>query len=302
MDHERYDAHSQTFGTGFLSIVWLCSCIHVAAITAQVSVTVMSSLGYHVLDSTRSRAFIGAVCCTVLCFCYCDPLVLRCILRWDNSYSRLRGKRLCFVMESATPQTMRAAIEAAGAADHKRRTTLTRSAAAQMILDSDGSGRARVTVTAVGAGNEEDVNGEGNDNGSGRAGRADGSHDSGGYYRFGRVRRVAAALLRDLETMVDVRSDSVGNGSSFSSGRFVRGNRTEGGGGGESHGGGSSEFRRSSGKPGGNVEIEGVQKLVERFEQLEDEVASASARRAQCEAQAKVLLATLQKANTRADR
>lgn len=52
----------------------------------------------------------------------------------------------------------------------------------------------------------------------------------------------------------------------------------------------------------GNVDAEGVEKLVARFEILEDEVASVSARRAQSEAQAKVLLATLQRANTKADR
>ena len=52
----------------------------------------------------------------------------------------------------------------------------------------------------------------------------------------------------------------------------------------------------------GNVDAKGVEELVARFEILEDEVASVSARRAQSEAQAKVLLATLQRANTKADR
>ncbi|CBN75833.1 conserved unknown protein [Ectocarpus siliculosus] len=87
------------------------------------------------------------------------PAAGTCILRWDNAFSRLRGKRLCFVFESVTVQTMQAAIEAAGAADHKRRAA--RSAAAQTILDS-GRGEVKVCVTAVGAaddygGDEEDV-------------------------------------------------------------------------------------------------------------------------------------------------
>lgn len=208
-------------------------------------------------------------------------------------------------------QTMRAAIEAAGAADHKRRAKRTRSAAAQTILDS-GFGQAKVTVTAVGVGGDGcSLNGEDGDtdaakgNGS-AAGNPDGSYDSGGYYRFGRVRRVAAALLRDLGTVVDARQYGVA-----SSGSYIPGmSNSEGGNGDDgadgnvtcSGGGGGGGGARMRDRLSGYVDADGVNKLVERFELLEDEVASASARRAQSEAQAKVLLATLQKANTRADR
>lgn len=230
-----------------------------------------------------------------------SPRLGRCILRWDNSFSRLRGKRLCFVFESATIQTMRAAIEAAGATDHKRRAT--RSTAAQTILDS-GHGEVKVSVTAVGAANEFDGDdeeakreGENGDAGSRSGSPGNGNPASaigsgtayyGGHYRFGRVRRVVADLLRDLGGIVDARK--------------MDGASAGGGGGGEgfsdSAGGGSM------GGAGiyGDVDAEGVERLVKQFELLEDELASVSARRAQSEAQGKVLLATLQKANTRADR
>lgn len=229
------------------------------------------------------------------------PSSRRCILRWDNSFSRLRGKRLCFVFESATVQTMRAAIEAAGATDHKRRAT--RSTAAQTILDS-GHGEVRVSVTAVGAADgfdadeEEKKQGEnGSDRGgSGSPGSAIGSgagYYSGGHYRFGRVRRVVADLLRDLGGIVDARKT---DDASASGG---------GGGGGEGFSDGAVGVGDVSTRGAGiygNVDAEGVERLVKQFELLEDELASVSARRAQSEAQAKVLLATLQKANTRADR
>lgn len=230
------------------------------------------------------------------------PLWRRCVLRWDNSFSRLRGKRLCFVFESATIQTMRAAIEAAGATDHKRRAT--RSTAAQTILDS-GDGEVRVSVTAVGAADdfdadeEEKKEGRSGDGGASRRGGGSGSGSPGssigsgaayysGHYRFGRVRRVVADLLRDLGGVVDARK--------------IDGARA---------GGGEGSFDGAAGVGGvpsggagiyGDVDAEGVERLVTQFELLEDELASVSARRAQSEAQAKVLLATLQKANTRADR
>ena len=232
-------------------------------------------------------------------------------MRWDNSFSRLRGKRLCFVFESATVQTMRAAIEAAGATDHKRRAT--RSTAAQTILDS-GHGEVKVSVTAVGAADEFAADGEAKrGGGSGDAGarRGGGGSDSGsgsgspgsamgsgatyysGHYRFGRVRRVVADLLRDLGGIVDARKmddASAGGGGGSGGEGFYDGAGGDGGG--------------SIGGAGiyGDVDAEGVERLVKQFELLEDELASVSARRAQSEAQAKVLLATLQKANTRADR
>lgn len=227
-------------------------------------------------------------------------------------------------MESATVMTMRAAIEAAGAADHKRRAT--RSVAAQTILDS-GSGQVKVAVTSVGAANDID-DGSGGDGGgvdgvasTGSGGEAETSYD-GSYYRFGRVRRIAAALLRDLGTMVDARQNAGGVAGGGYSGA-IRGDRSVNSGGGHSprspdsgvgagyYGNGSRRGSHSSAGAGaagggsggsGNVEAAGVEKLVERFELLEDELASASARRAQSEAQSKVLLATLQKANNRVDR
>lgn len=223
-------------------------------------------------------------------------------MRWDNSFSRLRGKRLCFVFESATIQTMRAAIEAAGATDHKRRAT--RSTAAQTILDS-GHGEVKVSVTAVGGADEFDADGDGEnggEHGDAGAGTESGSGSPGGgavgsgaayyggHYRFGRVRRVVADLLRDLGGIVDARkrddaSAGGGGGEGFSDG-------ADGVGGGSTSGAGVY----------GDVDAEGVERLVKQFELLEDELASVSARRAQSEAQAKVLLATLQKANTRGDR
>ncbi|CAM9417264.1 unnamed protein product [Pylaiella littoralis] len=258
------------------------------------------------------------------------PAAGTCILRWDNSFTRLRGKRLCYVFESATIQTMRAAIEAAGAADHKRRAT--RSFAAQTILDS-GHGEVKVSVTAVGAGDDFDAadEGEGNetagggDNGggsgsgsasggggvggvayrsgggseggdgfnNGRAGGGSGMVFYGNHYRFGRVRRVVADLLRDLGGMVD----TPGKGGARSSGS---GADADGGDGGGEDGGDVS--RSGAGNYYRNVDPRAVEKLVTQFEILEDELASVSAARAQSEAQAKVLLATLQKANTRADR
>lgn len=262
----------------------------------------------------------------------------RCILRWDNSFSRLRGKRLRFVFESVTVQTMRAAIEAAGATSHKRRAT--RSTAAQKILDS-AHGEVRVCVTAVGPGGDfaggyenksgfETTAGEDNDGGDGGGGGGDGgsgsASDHGGlyysssYYRFGRVRRVVADLLRDLGGIVDARKyvagssssgailDGGGSGSSGGggTGEGLRGGG--GGGGGDGDGGGGNAaagfggYSGSGGGTYGSVDARGVEKLVAQFEILEDEVASVSARRARSEAQAKVLLATLQKANTRADR
>ncbi|CAM9915648.1 unnamed protein product, partial [Scytosiphon promiscuus] len=262
------------------------------------------------------------------------PAAGTCILRWDNSFSRLRGKRLRFVFESVTVQTMRAAIEAAGATSHKRRAT--RSTAAQKILDS-AHGEVKVCVTAVGPGGDfvggeenkggfETTGGDANvgvdgggGNGSGRGDGGPGSASSHGglyysssYYRFGRVRRVVADLLRDLGGIVDARKNAVG-----SSGAILDGGG--GGGGSESDsGGGVAEGLRgigvsnaahgfggysgSGGGTYGSVDARGVEQLVAQFEILEDEVASGSARRARSEAQAKVLLATLQKANTRADR
>ncbi|CAM9300730.1 unnamed protein product, partial [Ectocarpus sp. 4 AP-2014] len=230
------------------------------------------------------------------------PAAGTCILRWDNAFSRLRGKRLCFVFESVTVQTMQAAIEAAGAADHKRRAA--RSAAAQTILDS-GRGEVKVCVTAVGAaddyGGGEDDGKEGNDGGSysASAGSSDAIYYSS-LYRFGRVRRVVAGLLRDLGGIVDVTGTSGGiNGAAIGE---------SGGGGGSGSGSSSgSAFDVGRGTAGrgdryGNVNAEGVAKLVAQFELLEDEVASVSARRAQSEAQAKVLLANLQKSNARTDR
>lgn len=213
---------------------------------------------------------------------------------------------------------MRAAIEAAGATDHKRRTK--RSSAAQTILDSD-HGEVKVSVTAVGAGDdfgaadEDGDEGEGKetetgdgDGGSGSASggaggatrSGDGSEGGGGFhtgrassggggsgmvfygnhYRFGRVRRVVADLLRDLGGMVDTPKKG--------------GVRGGGPGAADADGGGGGNY--------GNVDAEAVEKLVTQFEILEDELASVSAARAQSEAQAKVLLATLQKANTKADR
>lgn len=238
----------------------------------------------------------------------CRPgLSLRCTLRWDNSYSRLRGKRLRFVVESATVATMRAAIEAAGAAEHKKHTT--RSSAAQAILDS-GQGEVRVSVTTVGLGDDLDRDAENTDNGD--------SNNGSGYmnlsyyhpsnYRFGRVRRIAASLLRDLGALVDAQetTDDVGGGSIGS------GPGSDSNVGGEQHLPGSESSNGGDGRggrsilrlagSGASVDARGVETLVARFEVLEDEVASASARRAQSEAQAKVLLANLQKANTKADR
>jgi hypothetical protein len=43
----------------------------------------------------------------------------RCILRWGNAYSRLRGKRLSIVVKAVDAQVMQAAVEAADAAAHK---------------------------------------------------------------------------------------------------------------------------------------------------------------------------------------
>jgi len=185
---------------------------------------------------------------------------------------------------------MRAAIEAAGATDHKRRAT--RSTAAQTILDS-GHGEVAVSVTAVGGADEDE--GKRSKDGGDRATRerdasegvgggpesGSGAAYYGGHYRFGRVRRVVADLLRDLGGRVDARKLDGGSGGVAGDGS-------------DSCGGGGGKY--------GNVDAEGVEKLVTQFEILEDELASVSARRAQSEAQAKVLLATLQKANTRADR
>ena len=42
-----------------------------------------------------------------------------CVLKWGNTYSRLRGKQLSFVVEAAAADAMRAAIEAADATAHK---------------------------------------------------------------------------------------------------------------------------------------------------------------------------------------
>lgn len=240
--------------------------------------------------------------------CYCfltlvwTPLAraCRCILRWDNSYSRLRGKRLRFVMESVTVHTMRAAIEAAGAAEHKRRAT--RSAAAQSILDS-GPGQVKLTVRAVtaldGASNAGDSGtDEAASSSGGKSAGASFYGSSGGSYNFVRIRRVAGALLRELGTMVDAQGMEAEAGNAIQYG-------------GASHGDGSTNSNSASSqylgfggrrRGRGNVDLAGVEKLVERFEKLEDEVASSSARRAQSEAQAKVLLATLQKANTKAER
>eukprot|EP00903_Cladosiphon_okamuranus_P007092 g6891.t2 len=233
------------------------------------------------------------------------PAAGTCILRWDNSFSRLRGKRLCFVFESATIPTMRAAIEAAGAIDHKRRAT--RSTAAQTILDS-GHGEVKVSVTAVAAadeseGDEEEKRGGekgdagarsagGGSDGSGSPGSAIGSGTAyyGGYYGFGRVRRVVADLLRDLGGIVDARKTGGASAGSGGSGEGF----SDAAAGGGSMGGTGGVY--------GDVDAEGVERLVKQFELLEDELASVSARRAQSEAQGKVLLATLQKANTRVDR
>lgn len=223
----------------------------------------------------------------------------RCILRWDNAFSRLRGKRLCFVFESVTVQTMQAAIEAAGAADHKRRAA--RSAAAQTILDS-GRGEVKVCVAAVGAADDYDRGEEDGKEGSDGAGysASAGSSDAVYYsslYRFGRVRRVVAGLLRDLGGMVDVTRTSGGfNGAAIAD--------SGGGGSGSSSGSAFDVGRGTTGRGDryGSVNAEGVAKLVAQFELLEDEVASVSARRAQSEAQAKVLLANLQKSNARTDR
>ncbi|CAM9977572.1 unnamed protein product, partial [Hapterophycus canaliculatus] len=255
-----------------------------------------------------------------------------CILRWDNSFSRLRGKRLRFVFESVTVQTMRAAIEAAGATSHKRRAT--RSTAAQKILDS-AHGEVKVCVTAVGPGGnlhggEDNKSGiensgggggdggggadDGGENGSGRGDDGPGSASSYGglyysssYYRFGRVRRVVADLLRDLGGIVDARKSVAGSSGAILGDGGTGGGESFSGGGGGGDGGIYAGFggRPGSGGGGGaygSVDARGVEKLVAQFEILEDEVASVSARRAQSEAQAKVLLANLQKANTRADR
>ncbi len=233
-------------------------------------------------------------------------------MRWDNSFSRLRGKRLCFVFESATVQTMRAAIEAAGATDHKRRAT--RSTAAQTILDS-GHGEVTVSVTAVG-GADEDEDKRGKDGGDRATREHDGSEGGGGgspgsgpgtayyggHYRFGRVRRVVADLLRDLGGIVDARKLDGGSGGAVGDGNDSCGGGGGGGSGEGFAGDGSAPRTDAGGGKYGNVDAEGVERLVTQFEMLEDELASVSARRAQSEAQAKVLLATLQKANTRADR
>lgn len=257
----------------------------------------------------------------------------RCVLRWDNSYSRLRGKRLRFVMESVTVQTMRAAIEAAGAADHKRHTK--RSAAVQGILDSD-SGQVEFTVTAIspadGASNAGDSSPDGADDSSdgktARTSRYGNFYGSGGgavssYHRFGRVRRVAAALLRDLGTLVDAQEGvgavDMGAHALYLEERATRVDRSNGEGGDahptppEGAGGRGGRSQHIGGSGGGdghdrghggrrNVDMAGICKLVEKFELLEDELASSSARRAQSDAQAKVLLATLQKTNTKVDR
>lgn len=241
------------------------------------------------------------------------PFADRCILKWDNSYSRLRGKRLRFVMESVTVRTMLAAIEAAGAADHKRRAI--RSVAAQTILDSSPD-QVHITVTAVsitdGAGSAVDGDAEStNDGCSGKSAESRSDGGSAGTYRFGRIRRVAAALLRDLGTLVDAQD----TGASSTGRPVVIANKGDGGNGDEGGCGDADEaasVRRGAhdakpraeacGADYSKADATGVGKLVERFEQLEDEVASCSARRAQSEAQAKVLLATLQKSNTKVER
>lgn len=118
---------------------------------------------------------------------------------------------------------------------------------------------------------------------------------------------MAASLLRDLGTIVDAGQTS-GGISGIENGGDDGDTSTAGwglplfgggGDGGSGVGGGGVAMRSGS---HGHVDAEGVEKLVARFEILEDEVASVSARRAQSEAQAKVLLATLQRANTKADR
>lgn len=203
---------------------------------------------------------------------------------------------------------MRAAIEAAGAAEHKRHTT--RSSAAQAILDS-GDGEVRVSVTTVGLGDDLDRKAENTENGdsnSGGSGYMGLNYYYPSNYRFGRVRRIAASLLRDLgalvdaqETTDDVDGGAIGSGpgsdSSVGGEQNLPGRESSNSGDGR---GGSSILRLAG--SGASVDARGVETLVARFEVLEDEVASASARRAQSEAQAKVLLANLQKANTKADR
>lgn len=199
---------------------------------------------------------------------------------------------------------MRAAIEAAGAAEQKRHTT--RSSAAQNILDS-GDGEVRVSVTTVGLGDDLDwkventENGDSNSGGSGYMGQ---NYYHPSNYRFGRVRRIAASLLRDLGALVDaqetidgVKGRVIGSGSNVGGEQNLPGRESFNNG--DSRGG--SSILRLAGS-GASVDARGVETLVARFEVLEDEVASASARRAQSEAQAKVLLANLQKANTKADR
>ncbi|CAM9133102.1 unnamed protein product, partial [Discosporangium mesarthrocarpum] len=71
-----------------------------------------------------------------------------CSLLWNNSYSRLRGKRLSFVVESVTSDTMRAAIEAADAVARKSEALPWSSPMAEvMALNRGGLGQGQASVS-----------------------------------------------------------------------------------------------------------------------------------------------------------
>ncbi|CAM9741485.1 unnamed protein product, partial [Choristocarpus tenellus] len=204
------------------------------------------------------------------------PMDGTCILLWDNSYSRLRGKRLSFVVESVTVDTMRAAIEAADAVVHKSRAM--HSATAQAIIDN-GLSKASVVISAVDTG--ADSGGSSESEVTTKAASSQRAWRRG----IGSVRKIASGVLHHLGTLA-------GGDASVDNGQVVSmACRTKGGEGGSGDDGG-----------GVSVEIGGVAELMAKFEELEDEVAVMSARRAQCEAQSKVLLATLQRENMKAER
>ncbi|CAM9392879.1 unnamed protein product, partial [Phaeothamnion confervicola] len=204
----------------------------------------------------------------------------RVVLLWDNSHSRIWGKRLSYAVESVTPSTMRAATEAADAAAKKQKqpkavASPVKGAVAPAAANAAASpacgapARSGISSTASSSGSSDDRGSTDGGGGSGddRNDRSLPQADSDARGVAGVVRRTAAALLRYTSAWA-----------------YAGGAASDANGGGDGSGG-----------AGGAAAARGVQEMVSRFEALEDELASESARRAQSGAQAKLLLAHLRK-------
>ncbi|KAG5192945.1 hypothetical protein JKP88DRAFT_260832, partial [Tribonema minus] len=196
-----------------------------------------------------------------------------CALRWGNGHSRLRGKRLYFVAEAVDAAAMRAAVQAADACAFK--ASAARGGSAQQRITPGAAVSVDVAALRASAAPSD-------------AATSDATLSPGGgdppAGRFSLTRSAYNLVWNVLRLSPYYGLGAGGGQGGAGGGRAALPPAAGEGGGGGREGGGLSEYE------------ERVATLLVNYERLEDELAGMSARRAQAEAQTKVLLAQLQRA------